>query len=416
MLIYTPIITSRFTYISKILFGDILQVEFSITDSISHFREYQGIKWAYSQEESVEGLNFYAHSLLFENKVVPQELTHVPWKNLSLFFPVKQNPFFPFDPFALSFYLISRYEEYLPNAKRDAHDRFEIESSIAYQRGFHRIPLVNMLAVELAFVIRDYFPDFTWNTPSFHQVYTCDVDIAYRYKGKGFFRWGGGVIKSMLQGKWKEVGNYFSAAINPNFQDPYDLFQERTTHYLSQKQSVIHFIPIGDYGTFDKQVNPNSKCFKNLIDYLKKYSDIGLHPSYSSHLNYEFLEKEKKKLEKLLEKPIVKSRQHYLRLKFPNTYQFLLESGIEEDYSLGWSNEVGFRASVSVPFYFYDLTREKETKLKIHSLHVMDVALMRISKSQQEYDDIFEQIKNEVQKWGGEFVFLEHNSSQIRIS
>jgi len=136
MLIYTPIITSRFTYISKILFGDILQVEFSITDSISHFREYQGVKWAYSQEESVEGLNFYAHSLLFENSLVPQELTHIPWKNLSLFFPVKQNPFFPFDPFALSFYLVSRYEEYLPNVKRDAHDRFEIESSIAYQRGF----------------------------------------------------------------------------------------------------------------------------------------------------------------------------------------------------------------------------------------------------------------------------------------
>ena len=57
-----------------------------------------------------------------------------------------------FDIFGAAFYLISRYEEYLPHTK-DNHHRYLAYQSLAYQQHFLELPLVNIWAVELKKVI-----------------------------------------------------------------------------------------------------------------------------------------------------------------------------------------------------------------------------------------------------------------------
>ena len=42
-----------------------------------------------------------------------------------------------FDVFSASFYLVSRYEEYLPYVK-DMYERFQAENSLAYKHNFYK--------------------------------------------------------------------------------------------------------------------------------------------------------------------------------------------------------------------------------------------------------------------------------------
>jgi hypothetical protein len=106
------------------------------------------------------------------------------------------------------------------------------------------------------------------------------------------------------------------------------------------------------------------------------------------------------------------SRQHYLMLSFPHTYQQLQKLGIREDYSMGYAANSGFRAGTFTPFRFYDLTTECETTLVIHPFAVMDVTLRHYLKLTP--DDALERIKqliDKVRKVDGTFTSLWHNES-----
>ena len=119
---------------------------------------------------------------------------------------------------------------------------------------------------------------------------------------------------------------------------------------------------------------------------------------------------EKHRLEKIADKKITKSRQHFLKFTLPGTYNELIEAGIDEDYSMGFPHAPGFRAGTSKPFYFYDLKNEKATRLKI-----FPITLMEGNFTESEYPDkkkiretIFNLI-NEVKNVEGTFISIWHN-------
>lgn len=99
---------------------------------------------------------------------------------------------------------------------------------------------------------------------------------------------------------------------------------------------------------------------------------VGIHPSFASNRNVELLQSEKKLLETVIQKHVNCSRQHYLQLKFPETYTSLIEQGITDDYTMGYGTTNGFRASYAQPFYWYDLKEEKRTQLLLHPFCYMD--------------------------------------------
>ena len=71
-------------------------------------------------------------------------------------------------------------------------------------------------------------------------------------------------------------------------------------------------------------------------------------------------------------KDIQLSRQHYIKLSLPQTYQMLIDAGIDKDYSMGYGSINGFRASVASSFFWYDLGREKITALRVYPFCFMD--------------------------------------------
>ena len=82
------------------------------------------------------------------------------------------------------------------------------------------------------------------------------------------------------------------------------------------------------YGKFDKNPSFKNKKFRQLIKAISTKAIVGLHPSYASNKNKKLIAFEKNKLEQITEKPITASRQHYLKLKLPDTYNNLISNNI----------------------------------------------------------------------------------------
>ena len=153
---------------------------------------------------------------------------------------------------------------------------------------------------------------------------------------------------------------------------------------------------------------------KSYYRFLKK-SDlalVGLHPSYNAYLNLKQLITEKKRLEKVLGRDVTISRQHFLRMLIPETFNDLESAGFKEDFTTAFAHAPGFRSGTAVPYYFYDVEKDINSELLLHPTIIMDTCLMTHLNLSPE--DALEKIKcliDECQKSGGDFVSLWHNSN-----
>ena len=137
ILIHSPQLSPRIRYIFKLILGDLLGDEAGFTSKTEEFEAFEGPKINYSADNNCGGLFFEAQGLLSEKEIKNQESHCVEDVEDIAFFPVyDKGSALNFDPFAASFYLVSRYEEYLPFV-RDEYGRFQAKESLAWQQGFH---------------------------------------------------------------------------------------------------------------------------------------------------------------------------------------------------------------------------------------------------------------------------------------
>ena len=226
ILIWTPQNSPRLTYTLHIMLEKILGVPFLITENIEEYKACSGPRFCYSPEEPPIENNLWiqAHPLLFEEHIVAQTIEPTPWKEYTLFFPTEQGAF-PVDPLAISFYLLTRYEEYTNKASQDQHGRFKVSDSVSYRFGWHRKPMVNILSLALADKIKEYFPDFQPITLPYQLLTTYDVDIAYLYRGRRGFRLLGAMAKSFIFFRFHHGIKQIRGMLNLPVQDPYDRFE-----------------------------------------------------------------------------------------------------------------------------------------------------------------------------------------------
>ena len=66
---------------------------------------------------------------------------------------------------------------------------------------------------------------------------------------------------------------------------------------------------------------------------------------------------EKEKLEKVLGEVVDSSRQHFLKLDVPKTYNALINSGFRNDYTMGFAEHSGFRSGTARTHLWFDLLK-----------------------------------------------------------
>lgn len=364
MLIFSKTSTSRLQYICKFIFGEQLGIGFSLTIDSEGFKQHEGPKINYS-DITIETAAFrlQSHHLLFEKNIRPQITGCIEQNSYKAFFKTSQGDF-GFDIFAASFYLLSRYEEYLPHEK-DMYGRYAHENSLAFKEGFLHDPVINKWLADFAWALQQKFPTLKIKSPEFKFTPTYDIDIAWSYKNKGLMRNIGGFFKrpsinrlSVLAGLKK---------------DPYDAYEFlNELHDTHQLDPIYFFLVATNRSEYDKNISPYDHAMWQLIkSHAKKYR-IGLHPSWLSNEKKGLLPKEKKILETAGKTAVARSRQHYIKLTLPETYNRLIENGITNDYSMGYGSINGFRASVASSFFWYDLQAEKITALRVYPFCFMD--------------------------------------------
>ena len=153
-------------------------------------------------------------------------------------------------------------------------------------------------------------------------------------------------------------------------------------------------------------------CIRDRLKAIDNKHTIGIHPSYQAHLNPNKTAEEILTLEKIIDKKVEKSRQHFLRLSLPESYQLLIRLGITEDYTMGYPDAIGFRAGTSLPYNWFDLTNNQSTTLKIIPFSIMDVTLNQyLSLNIENSIRLIRQTIDQIIHVDGHFVFIWHNSS-----
>ena len=410
VLVYTHHITPRVKYAFNMLFQQFLSCEVTYTTQVEEFIAYDGVKISYTKNPLGKELFFRSHSILFEKGIVEQEIHVRSWKGQKIFFEQTDNSAMPFDVFAAGFYLLSRYEEYLPHVK-DRFHRFPAKQSLAYKNSFLKIPIIEYWLKELVLVLQTKFPNFNPPSRQFKFLNTIDVDNAYCYLEKGLIRTVGAVCRSLLRFDFKPISKRFKVLLGKE-KDPYDTFDYLLKLQKKYDFESIYFFLLADYGHNDKNITHTSKKFQTLVKTISDYVKVGIHPSWASNSDSHKLSMEINRLESIVNREVHRSRQHFLRLDLPNTYRRLIDLGILHDYTMGYAAQVGFRAGTSLPFYFYDLDMEMQTSLLIHPFAVMDGTLneyMELPIDDAQY--LVKEIINYVKEVDGVFISLWHNET-----
>ena len=410
ILVYTHHIGPRVRYTFNMLFQQFLSCEVRFTAQLEEFIAYDGVKISYTKNPLGSELFFRSHPILFEKGILNQEIHVKSWKGQKIFFEQTENSALPFDIFAASFYLLSRYEEYLPQIK-DRFHRFPAKESLAYKNGFLKIPIIEYWLKELVLAIQCKFPDFNPVSRKFKFINTIDVDNAYCYLEKGFLRTVGAICRSLLQFEFNLIPERIRVLLGKE-KDPYDTFDYLLNIQKKHDFKSIYFFLLADYGYNDKNIAHTSKKFQALVKNMADYVKVGIHPSWASNTDTHKLSKEINRLEAIVNREVIRSRQHFLRLDLPSTYRRLIDLGIFHDYTMGYASQVGFRAGTSLPFNFYDLDMETQTSLMLHPFAVMDGTLneyMELPLDDAQY--LVKELLDYVKEVDGVFISLWHNET-----
>ena len=413
MLILVPKITNRLFYIFELVLKEELGIDFKFTTDEEKFLSYNGAKLHYGTTPLNEepGLFQQAVKLLFERDIYDQDLKICDFNDTKAIYPVfNDKSSFSFDIFAASFYIISRYEEYLPHVS-DIYNRFQPQDSILYKMEVIEKPIINIWAVELGKKIISRYPEIQLKKKTFKFIPTYDIDAAWAYKNKGIFRTTAAFAKDILFFNKKELKERW-AVLRDKKIDPFDTFDYQIELQKELKLKPLYFILCGDYNTNDKNISIRNKEFQNLIKRLGDYALVGIHPSFSSYLKKDVVKEEISRLSEVLNREVTMSRQHFLRLSLPATYQILIELDVTDDYSMGYASQAGFRAGYADTFQFFDLENDIKTKLNIHPFALMDGTMrdyldLDVYESYEKAKKLVDEVKNV----NGTFILLWHNET-----
>ncbi|WP_426429496.1 polysaccharide deacetylase family protein [Winogradskyella sp. HB-48] len=406
LLVYTHKITPRLKFTFKHICKRILGLEVKFTSKVEDFIAHDSLKMSYAKQPLSNELFVRSHNLLFESGISDLDITIHQWENTKGIFSTGERSDLPFDIFAASFYLLSRYEEYLPHVKDDF-GRFMAKESIAYKHRFLNQPIVDIWAYKFRDVLLEHFPEFNFPERTYKIKPVIDVPMAYYYRKKGLLRTIGGTLKDIGKFRFKQLYQRYLVLMGFK-RDPYDTFKWIIT---KQKQSDFKFMVlflIGDYSTYDKNISVNKKEFVSLIKSVADYCDVGIKASYFSLEDITILKKEKLKMEAVINRDLQAVRHSFSKLNLPQSYRNLIELEIHQDYTMGYIDTLGFRAGTCTPFQYYDIDFEVETPLKINPYHCLDFALLKYQSELDKKEHLQKLIK-EVKDVNGTFTPVFHN-------
>lgn len=390
----------RYTF--KQVCTHILGVTIDFTTKLEIFVAHQGAKLSYGQHPLGKELYCQSTSILFENGFNPIEIQVQKWEDIPCFFAVKaKESALPFDIFAASFYLLTRYEEYFPHVK-DEHGRFVASESLAYKHGFLQQPVVDIWALKFKQILRVKFPELVFKSKRYEVLPVVSVSQVYAYKEKGVLRTLGGLARDISKFQMRHLSTRLKVILGFK-KDPYDTFDFILKFQKTMRKKIVFLFGLGDYSENEKSISSNRVHHRALIKSVADYSTVGLRVSYEAVGDTQLLKKEKLRIEGITLRPLQHTQCSHYKINIPETYRNLVEMEVKEDFSMGYPENAGFRAGTCSPFLFYDLEYEVQTPLWVYSFCFTNAAFRAIEDLSVAQVRI-EELMTRVGKVGGVFI------------
>jgi hypothetical protein len=404
MLIYVDQISERLVYVMHFIF-DQHGMSIQLTNDKVLFQSTEEQKLSYSSWSIENCLQIEPATLVFEEQIDMNLLVEKSnWNNQEC---LSFNGIT--DPIAAIFYTLTRYEEYT-STRRDKHGRFEAKNSILLKFGWLQQQIVeHWVESFISWAFPNQMEELI-KARNVQFVPTFDIDNTYAFLWKeGWRKWLSSAKDLLQRNKSRRILRNNVLAGNAN--DPYDCFDYLQSIAVTFPQTRFFWL-LGDFAEFDKNISWLDKRHQQLIRAIRNVAHVGLHPSYASNTNEMKLQTESERLASILAEKPIESRQHFLKLYLPHTYQKLIQCGFERDFSMGFADEIGFRAGTAHPYLFFDLSKNEATPFEIWPFAYMDGTLHSYKKWSIEESEIhIRQLVNEVKKMGGIFSCIWHNET-----
>ena len=405
MLFFSEVTTPRILFFCRVL-SEYINEEILPVNDISLLSGSETII-NYSEKEGGT-LNIIPEGLLSETGIRIQQPEVVMRNGIPYFFQ-KRGGCFDYDIPSMVFYMLSRYEEYITDSF-DEHGRFLHTASLAYKNNFLHLPVVDiwlkMLVDEL-----EKKTDKKYNITGYEFISTIDTDLSHAFLGRSLLHTFGSMIKKILRKEFANFRRHVSVLLGMST-DPFDTFEYlKETHFKHGIDAVFFFL-VGDKGKYDYNLSYKDPKFISAVKCVSKWAQVGIHPSYQSEVDRSKISNEIHRLETLLKDKVQLSRQHFLKFRFPQTPDMLIENGISRDYSLGYAEIEGFRCGTGRSFPYFNLLKNRIENLELQPLILMDGTLRHYQKLQTEdCKTKAAELISICKKYATPFTLLWHNSS-----
>ena len=410
LLIYTQKVTPRIMYVFKHVCTHILGIPIKFTSKIEEFIAHDGAKLSYGKQPLGNEFFIQKVDLLMEQGFSELDIKVQPWDDTICFFAVPEASELPFDIFAASFYLLSRYEEYLPHVKDEA-GRFPAAESLASQESFLHKPVVDIWAMKFKEILLQRFPDLEYESQQYNTNTIIAAEHTFIFRNKGFLRSFIGLLLDLFKfqlGKVVDRLQVWASFKN----DPHDTFEDLIELIKEYKIKMLFMFQLSDFSIHDRNISHNRTPHRSVIKSVADYAKVGLLMGYYAMEEIKILRKEKLRMEEIVHSPMEHAMNSRFNLHLPDNYNNLIELEINNDHSMGYPDVPGFRAGTCTPYLFYDINMEVTTPLKVHPYAFNSSVVEFMSKTRIRED--ITRILLEVKEVGGTFnaVFKNQDFSQ----
>ena len=413
--IYTDKYTNRLKYVADHIFKRILGQSVNIVNKVEDLPTLSACPLiVYSETLKVKGaLHIVPNGLLFKKGVREYDITMNTWEGVKTFFATKGGDI-PFDIFSASFYLLSRYEEYLPIKENfDSKGCFISEKSLAYKEGFLETPLVDVWALKLEEKLNSLFPNYTSSIDRrFRFLPIISVNTPYRYRTYSVL---GNVLrlgKKVLERDWSELKKQLRVLLRID-QDPYCNVEKIVELHNRNSLRPLFAFRISNKKWYKRPVYFAYSTYKKVL--CRNYQ-IALCISGVASNSVTQLKMEQKILSRIFRTRIVIGTSSLSEYVVPKFYRNLSNSKIKEDFSMSYPDRIGFRASTCTPFRVYDLNREEYYRIDVHSVPFTVWSVKRMGLNKEEIVKAATSMAKTVKSLKGEFIIASHNDNFVDSS
>lgn len=397
ILVYTNKLTSRKQYCFKQVCNRILGLRVSFTTKIEEFIAFESMKFSYAKKPLGQELFVEAYGLLDEEGFGDFEVKMDDWNGTPCFFKVSKDSTIPFDIFSASFYLLTRYEEYLPFVK-DSIGGFPVEESTAFEENFLNRPVVDLWAFQFLEFLKEKYTTVDFPSRSYNLGVHIAVHEAFAFRYKGMLRQIVGFVNQLFIADFHLAWQRIKTQLRLE-KDPYNVYDDLIEFAKQEQVNIKMFFQLSDFSKVNRNINHHKTHYQRLIKSMGDYFPIGLLPGANAIQDITIFKKEKQRWKEIVKQDTEAVLLKKFPLSFPESYINFEKAFIKQDYSMGYMHTLGFRAGTCTPFLFYNLNTEETTPLKI-SPYVFNSEILENTAINEIRNEI-QQIKRDVIKVNG---------------